>query len=334
MAPRGVVPYRQRDLCRRRGGAHVHHAGRRAAGSAAQRPPACPRHGNRAAAFTGEPRDAQWEIEALRKSGLEFGPALLWSTRHWINGNEGLAEVRAAHATRTSRTTIGFIRECSTAASSLRRHVARRRRGNRRLRADGRGAVPVVRSSHGGSVVHGVAPGTQGRRGVGDVQFLEGSGRVSRNWRACGCGACRDWLARRLAGPLPDWCYELAWPLQPLDTAPSNGAKAEAGQWLVFDCRDGLGAALAGDWKRRAIADGRAAGAPPSLAAAAVREFLSATEAGRRRHRLSLGRGGGLSAGSSRLRGRPASRLGRRAGRGTRPGRRNQAGRTRRVCGW
>ncbi len=64
----------------------------------------------------------------------------------------------------------------------------------------------------------------------------------------------RDWMARLLAGPLPDWCYELAWTPQALEAVPEGAriaepvpesAAAEPGEWLLFDSTLGTGAELA-----------------------------------------------------------------------------------------
>ena len=43
----------------------------------------------------------------------------------------------------------------------------------------------------------------------------------------------RDWIARLVAGPLPDWCYELAWVPEPLGVAAVDETAVEAGRWLI-----------------------------------------------------------------------------------------------------
>ncbi len=236
------------------------------------------------ARFSGEPRDAQWVVEALRKSGLEFGPALLWSSCHWINGNEALGRLRLARDADKQddyRIHPGMLDSAFQLTAAM-------------LPGAGEGIdaylpVGVERFQlydHPTGEVWCAASirEVKGDVVLSDVQFLEGSGRVLAQLEGVRMRRVpRDWLARRLAGPLPDWCYELAWPLQPLDPPPSNGAKAEAGRWLVFDSRDGLGAALAG----RLEAKGHGATVVPAgggaeSRGAAVREFLSATEGPRR----------------------------------------------------
>jgi len=118
---------------------------------------------------------------------------------------------------------------------------------------------------------------------VGDVRLLDGSGRVLLKLEGVRLQRVpRDWLARRLAGPLPDWCYELLWTPQPLDM-PSDQAAIVPGSWLIFDSPDGVGAALA----RRLEMEAHActlvpAGADPESRRGAVREFLCGTASGRR----------------------------------------------------
>ena len=144
--------------------------------------------------------------------------------RHWINESEGLAEIRPPRDTdRVDDYQIhpGLL-DCGF--QLLGAALARGRRRNRRLRADGRRSAPGVRSSAGAGLVPGVALRSLDRKlAVGDVQLMDGSGRVLAKLEGVRLRRVpRDWLARRLAGPLPDWCYELAWPPQPLDPAVAD----------------------------------------------------------------------------------------------------------------
>jgi acyl transferase domain-containing protein/NAD(P)-dependent dehydrogenase (short-subunit alcohol dehydrogenase family) len=234
--------------------------------------------------FSGEPRDAQWVVEALRKSGLEFGPALLWSSRHWVHGNEGLAELRAARdADKPEDYQIhpGLLDSAFQLTGAL---LPGAGEGIDAYLPVGIDRLQLYDRPAGAAWCAASLRELKGDVAVSDIQFLESSGRVLVQLEGVRLRRVpRDWLARRLAGPLPDWCYELAWPLQPLDAAPSNPAQVEPGRWLIFDCRDGLGAALA----RRLEAKGHGATLVPAAGGAesrgaAVREFLSTAEAGRR----------------------------------------------------
>ena len=112
----------------------------------------------------------------------------------------------------------------------------------------------------------------KGKVAVGDIQFLDDSAAVLVKLEGVRLRRVpRDWLARWLAGPLPDWCYELAWAGQPLDVAASESPDGEPGQWLVFDSPDGLGC-------RR----GRAAGdeSPPLCPRAGRRRSRSSPSGG------------------------------------------------------
>ena len=119
---------------------------------------------------------------------------------------------------------------------------------------------------------------------MGDVRLLDAAGRVLLKLEGLRLRRVpRDWLARLVSGPLPNWCYELAWVPQPLEASPAGQNPAEPGHWLIFDSQEGLGSALAerlatqGEVCRRLAADG-----DPESRRRAVREFVEGGEPGRR----------------------------------------------------
>ena len=80
-----------------------------------------------------------------------------------------------------------------------------------------------------------------------------------------------------MAGPLPDWCYELAWTPQPLSAEVVEATALEPGGWLIFDSHDGLGVELA---ERLRMKGHDCAVVPPGMSPesrrTAVEEFLAA----------------------------------------------------------
>ncbi len=234
--------------------------------------------------FTGEPRDEQWQIEALRKSGLDVGPGFLWSHCHWVSGHDGLVQLRAARdADQVNDYQIhpGLL-DCGFqllggmlpgAGEGVDAYVPM---GIDRIQVYERPQEPACYLASLRSL--------SGKLVVGDLQLVDGSGRVLVKLEGVRMRRVpRNWLAHQLAGPLPDWCYELAWPLQPLDAPPSEPTPIASAHWLVFDSRDEVGAALA----ERLEMKGHhltlvPAGADAELRRMAVREFLSNTETGRR----------------------------------------------------
>ena len=170
---------------------------------------------------------------------LEHPPLGPTATRAWPNC--------ARRATRTRRTIIRFIPGCSTAASSC---------WGPCCPAPARASTPTCPWASSGSSSTIVPRGRRGaprrsgnsrRRGVSDVQLLDASGRVlARNWKACGCGACR---ATGWPAGWPDRCPTGAtnWPgrRSPWILRRRIGRRPRPGRWLIFDCQDGFGAALA-----------------------------------------------------------------------------------------
>ena len=234
--------------------------------------------------FVDRPHDEAWRIQALGKSGLEPGPTFRWMIRHWVNERGAVADVRRANdADRPEDYQVhpGLLDSAFQLLGGA-------------LPGAGEGIDAYVPMSVDRIEVLGrpleaawfvvTLRSHDGKLAVGDIQVTDTEGRVLVKMEGVRLHRVpRDWLARRLAGPLPDWCYDLAWAPQPLDATALEQTATGPGQWLVFDCRDRLGAALAerleikGHRCTLVEADGDA-----EARGAAVRDFLGTTEAGRR----------------------------------------------------
>ncbi len=289
-----------------RRGAVVHHARRRAARIARRRRRRDDRPGAERGRFTGEPRDEHMADRGPAQVGSRAGTDLLAGALcHWVERARG-----AGRAPRAARRRPGRRLPDSSGLARLRRSNC----WGPLLPGAGEGIDAYVPMSvdrlqlydrpQGPAWYSASLTSLKSNVAVGDIQLMDASGRVLVKLEGVRLRRVpRDWLARRLAGPLPDWCYELAWVPQPLDAAAADAEPAEPGQWLIFDSPDGLGAALA---ERLEMKGHRCtlvpAGGDAESRRAAVREFLSTQRAGTPRHRLSLGPGRGRPAGSARLR--------------------------------
>lgn len=232
--------------------------------------------------FTGEPRDQEWQIEALRKSGLEPGPTFLWSPRYWVYENQAFSEARAAtesdhleeYQAHPGMLDGGFQLLGSLLPGAGQGIDAYVPMGIERTQLFDRLLEPACYMATLKSLDGDVA--------TGDIQVADRSGRILMKQEGIRLRRVpRDWLARKLAGPLPDWSYELAWTPQPLnpDLSASDSATTETGRWLIFDSPEGVGADIA---RKLEIKDHRVTVMPaeltPELRRTATRDFLSSAE--------------------------------------------------------
>jgi acyl transferase domain-containing protein/NADPH:quinone reductase-like Zn-dependent oxidoreductase/acyl carrier protein len=234
--------------------------------------------------FAGEPYDEAWRIDAMRRSGLEPGPSFRWLVRHWVGENEGLAELRRAQESDhldEYQVHPGLLDSGFQLLSGV---LPGAGEGIDAYVPMGVDQVQVYDHPRSATWCRALLRSLKGKVAIGDVQFMDESGRVLVKLEGVRLRrAPRDWLARWLAGPLPDWCYELAWTGQPLDTAAAEQKATEPGQWLVFDSPDGLGAALAERLEMKAHRCTLVpADADPEVRQAAVKQYLSLPETGRR----------------------------------------------------
>ncbi len=196
--------------------------------------------------FTGEARDRAWRKEALRKSGLEPGPTFSWLDLHWTNSHEALGQLRPpCEADRAGQYQVhpGLLDSVLQLLGSI-------------LPGAGTGIDAYVPMAFGRLQCFGIpqAPlwalatlkSFDGKLAVGDIELIDEQGHVVLTLEGASLRrVSRDWIARLAAGPLPDWCYELAWTAQPLDSTAVEETAFEPGRWLIFDSPDGTGAALA-----------------------------------------------------------------------------------------
>ena len=198
------------------------------------------------ARFTGEARDAAWREEALRKSGLEPGPTFSWLVLHWTNPQEALGQLRPpCEADRAGQYQIhpGLLDSVLQLLGSI-------------LPGAGTGIDAYVPMAFERLQCFAIPQGPlwalatltsfDGKLAVGNVDLIDEQGQVVVKMEGASLRrVSRDWIARLAAGPLPDWCYELAWTSQPLSAAAVDETAVEPAHWLIFDSHDGVGAALA-----------------------------------------------------------------------------------------
>jgi acyl transferase domain-containing protein/NADPH:quinone reductase-like Zn-dependent oxidoreductase/acyl carrier protein len=198
------------------------------------------------ARFSGEPRDTVWRTEALRKSGLEPGPTFAWLVLHWTNPTEALGTLRPpCEADRADQFRVhpGLLDSTFQLLGSI-------------LPGAGTGIDAYIPMSFDCLQCFTIPQGPlwalarqtsyDGTLAVGDVDLIDAQGNVVLKVQGVTLRrVSRDWVARLVAGPLPDWCYELAWTSQPIDSTASNETALAPGRWLICDSADGLGMSLA-----------------------------------------------------------------------------------------
>jgi acyl transferase domain-containing protein/NAD(P)-dependent dehydrogenase (short-subunit alcohol dehydrogenase family) len=236
------------------------------------------------ARFPGAPRDDAWRIDALRKSGLEPGPTFSWMPLHWVHGGEALGEVREA---REGDHLDDYRLQPGLLDSMLQLLGAA-------IPGAGTGIDACVPMSverlqlferlQRPALAVATLTSWDGDMAQGHARLLNADGRVLLEVSGIRLRRVpRGWLTRLVAGPLPDWTYELAWIGQPLDAAREGVLSSEPGSWLIFDSRDGLGSELG---ERLGMIAHRCqvvpAGAEPELRRAAVGAFVKGRAEGLR----------------------------------------------------
>src|SRR5262249_25613107 len=150
------------------------------------------------------PRDEHWQIEALRKSGLEPGPTFLWSPRHWYSATAGLAELRAPgegdhvdeYHFHPGLLDSGFQMLGALLPGAGEGIDAYVPMGVERIHFSARPREAAWIGTQLSSLTGNVA--------TGDIQFLDSAGNVLVSLDGVRLRRVpRDWLARRVAGPLP-----------------------------------------------------------------------------------------------------------------------------------
>ncbi len=233
--------------------------------------------------FTGEARDEAWTAEALRKSGLEPGPTFCWTRLHWVEGPEALAELRGPSPTDHADSYFIHPGLLDTAFQLLGSALPGAGMGIDAFVPVGVDRLQWHGRVEGPTFLRATLTSHDANQATGKFRLVDASGRTLLQAEGVRLRRVpRDWLARLAAGPLPDWCYELAWIPQALPTVESPSG-VEPGAWLILDAQDGLGKMVA---ERLEQAGHRcqvvsAAGDPESRQAA-VREFLHGAESNAR----------------------------------------------------
>ncbi len=195
--------------------------------------------------FTGEAFDDAWRAEALRKSGLEPGPSFSWVSQHWVSDRDALGRIREARPT-------DHVPEYHI-------HPGLLDSGFQLMAAAMPGAgtgidayVPVgikqlrLWSSAAGAAWYATSLRHLDRdHATGDVRLLDAEGNLLMELQGLRLRRVpRDWMARLVAEPPPQWVYELAWIKQSIDLGDADASAATPGRWLIFDERGGLGRRL------------------------------------------------------------------------------------------
>jgi acyl transferase domain-containing protein len=198
------------------------------------------------ARFTGDARDVAWRKDALRKSGIEPGPTFSWLVLHWTDTNEALGQLRPpCDNDRAGDYQIhpGLLDGALQLIGAI-------------LPGAGTGIDAYIPMSFERLQRFAVPQGPlwalatllsfDGKVAVGNVDFIDEKGLVILKIEGATLrSVSRDWIARLAAGPLPDWCYRLAWDPQPIGAIDINNTSNESAKWLIFDSTQGLGTAIA-----------------------------------------------------------------------------------------
>jgi len=228
------------------------------------------------ARFTEPPFDDAWRAEALRKSGLEPGPSFCWATLHWCHEQDALGELRewrdsdhaAGYHVHPGLLDSAFqllgaaLPGAGTGIDAYVPMTLQRLRLHERLEKPGWFLASIT------SLQRDIA--------TGNIVLTDPEGRVLMEIEGLRLRRVpRDWLARLVAEPVQDWTYELAWQKQPAQVDTSDGAVVQPGRWLIFDSRDGLGAAVAQRLEVKAQTCQVVSAADAESRRAAMREYLS-----------------------------------------------------------
>jgi NADPH:quinone reductase-like Zn-dependent oxidoreductase len=198
------------------------------------------------ARFSGSAYDDAWRTEAVRKSGLEYGPSFCWISAHWCDGREAWAQVRTARDSDQAadyRVPPGLL-DCGFQLLGA------------TLPGAGTGIDAYVPMTLGQLRLHGSVENAawystrlttcQRDHAIGEITLFDADGHVLMEVHDLRLRRVpRDWLARLVAEPQQQWTYQLAWQEQPVAAESTAAGAHEPGRWLVFESRDGLSAALA-----------------------------------------------------------------------------------------
>ena len=234
------------------------------------------------AQFTGLPFSAEWHETALRKSGLQPGPTFKWYTQHWLNEQTFCGELRVpclGDHLADYHFHPGLL-DCSFQLLGA------------ALPGAGSGIDAYVPMSVGCIQVHGSLETAAFQIGTlkshdrdsarGDIFIVDRDGRILAEIIDLTLRRVpRDWIARLVAGPQPDWVYELAW-IRPAASGDAEPTAPAPGRWLIFDERHGVGKQVALCLETQGQTCRVTSERNPDKRRALVREFVMADESAAR----------------------------------------------------
>ncbi|HUS39516.1 MAG TPA: polyketide synthase dehydratase domain-containing protein, partial [Pirellulales bacterium] len=201
----------------------------------------------------GEPFDEAWRRDQAARVGLQYGHGFSWADRNWVDGDNGLAAFRfptAADRLDDHRLHPGLLDTMfQLLGSTLHDRV------NDAFVPLQIGRVRLCRKPEGEMWALASLDSLDEQTAVGDVRVYSSEGELIAECQGLQLRrVARDWLRRVVAGPQPNWLYEMAWEPQALE--PTNGdapspirnPKSEIRNpisWLLLDDHRGLGQSLA-----------------------------------------------------------------------------------------
>jgi acyl transferase domain-containing protein/acyl carrier protein len=196
--------------------------------------------------FTGEPFDDQWHARAMRKSGLEYGPKFCWILKHWVKDHEALGHIRGPRdedGDDDSQLPLGLLESAFQLLGST---LPGAGTGIDTYTPVGVDRLTVYRRPSSESWCYAILKEFDDRWAIGDVRFVDELGELLFEFAGLRLRRVpRDWLLRKVAEPRREWLYELAWHASPKSTTAPRDLATGIRKWLILDCHERLGAALA-----------------------------------------------------------------------------------------
>jgi len=194
--------------------------------------------------YTNAPRDGQWILESLQRAGLQPGPTFLWAKRFWYTHTTGLAELRSPQASdhlEEYQIHPGLLDTCFQILGGLLPGA-----GDAAFVPMGIGRIRFYQSPREAAWISCSIKDFNGQMALADIQLLDRAGEVLVVLEEVRLQIVpRDWLARKVAGPLPEWCFHLDWASKPVDVADVADNANHGEQWLIFNTSNDLGNDLA-----------------------------------------------------------------------------------------
>jgi len=195
------------------------------------------------ARFTGQTFDEAWRREQLETVGLEYGRGFSWGERLWVEGDQAFAELREADGDDGLEDYQWHPGLLDTMFQLLGATLHGKIESKNAFVPLNIERVRLLQRPAGRMWALATLQSLDDKLACGDVLLYSADGRL--------IGECvglqlrrvaSDWLRRVVAGPQPQWLYELDW----IEQALAPASDPIGGHWLIYDNRDGLGEELAG----------------------------------------------------------------------------------------